>query len=123
MAHPVTYRRVYDEPHADDGRRVLVDRLWPRGMRRDSDRLDEWLPEIASSPELRKWYGHDTTRFDEFQRRFFDELDDPAHAAARQHLQELARDGHLTLLTATRDVDHSQAAILAGWLNRHRKRR
>ncbi len=112
----VAYRRIYDEPQADDGRRVLVDRVWPRGVRRDAGRFDEWLPEIAPSTELRKWYGHDPTRFEEFRRRFLDELRDPARADAKRHLRELAHGGHLTLLTAARDLEHSQAAVLAEWL-------
>ncbi len=118
MAGQVSVRRIYDEPRPDDGRRVLVDRVWPRGVRRDAGRFDEWLPEIAPSPELRKWYGHDVERFEEFRRRFLDELEDPARADAKSHLRELAHDGHLTLLTAARDVEHSQAAVLAAWLNR-----
>ena len=115
----VAYRRIYDEPQADDGRRVLVDRVWPRGVRRDAGRFDEWLPEVGPSNELRKWYGHDTTRFDEFRRRYLDELRDPARADAERRLRELAHGGHLTLLTASRDLEHSQAAVLAEWL-RHR---
>lgn len=93
-----------------------MDRVWPRGIRKDADRFDEWLPGIAPSNELRKWYGHDPARFDEFRRRFLAELDDPAHADAKRRLRELARDGHLTLLTSARDAEHSQAAVLADWL-------
>jgi uncharacterized protein YeaO (DUF488 family) len=74
------------------------------------------LPEIAPSTDLRKWYGHDPERFAEFRRRFLDELRDPARDVAKQRLRELARDGHLTLLTAARDPEHSQAAVLAEWL-------
>jgi uncharacterized protein YeaO (DUF488 family) len=123
MASSVTFRRIYDEPQPDDGRRVLVDRVWPRGIRRDAGRFDEWLPEIAPSPQLRKWYGHDPDRFAEFERRFLEELDDPARASARSHLRELSRETRLTLLTAARDVEHSQAAVLAAWLNRGRRKR
>lgn len=117
MARRVDVRRIYEEPRDDDGRRVLVDRVWPRGVRRDAGRFDEWLPEIAPSNELRKWYGHDPTRFEEFRRRFLDELDDPAREQAKRRLRELARGGHLTLLTSTRDAEHSQAAVLAEWLS------
>lgn len=117
MNRTVTYRRIYDQPQAGDGRRVLVDRVWPRGIRRDSGQLDEWLPEIAPSTELRKWYGHDPTRFAEFRRRFLAELDDPARASAKRRLRELAHAGPLTLLTAARDLTHSQAAVLAEWLS------
>lgn len=117
MNRTVTYRRIYDQPQAGDGRRVLVDRVWPRGIRRDSGQFDEWLPEIAPSTELRKWYGHDPTRFAEFRRRFLAELDDPARASAKRRLRELAHAGPLTLLTAARDLTHSQAAVLAEWLS------
>ncbi|HEY7223445.1 MAG TPA: DUF488 family protein [Micromonosporaceae bacterium] len=123
MDRTVAYRRIYDEPEAEDGRRVLVDRVWPRGIRRDAGRFDEWLPEIAPSTDLRKWFGHDPARFDEFRRRFLDELDDPARANAKQRLRDLAHDGHLTLLTAARDLEHSQAAVLAEWLRHHARRR
>jgi uncharacterized protein YeaO (DUF488 family) len=123
MATSVTFRRIYEEPQPDEGRRVLVDRVWPRGISRDADRFDEWLPAIAPSTELRRWYGHEADKFAEFERRFLDELDDPARAEAKDHLRELAQEGHLTLLTAARDVEHSQAAVLAGWLNRARRHR
>ena len=116
MTRKVAYRRIYDDPQADDGRRVLVDRVWPRGVRRDAGRFDEWLRDIAPSTELRKWYGHEPGRFDEFRRRFLAELDDPARATAKERLRELAHDGNLTLLTATRDLEHSEAAVLADWL-------
>jgi uncharacterized protein YeaO (DUF488 family) len=116
MTRTVSYRRIYDEPQANDGRRVLVDRVWPRGVRRDAGRFDEWLPGIAPSAGLRKWYGHDPARFDEFRRRFLDELDDPGRANDKQRLQELAHGGHLTLLTAVRDVEHGHVVVLAEWL-------
>ncbi len=114
----VTYRRIYDDPEPGDGHRVLVDRVWPRGVRRDEAAFDEWLPAIAPSTELRKWYGHDPERFAEFRSRFLDELKDPERADAKQHLRELAHGGHLTLLTAARDLEHSQAAVLAEWLSK-----
>jgi uncharacterized protein YeaO (DUF488 family) len=118
MTRTITYRRIYDDPEPGDGRRVLVDRVWPRGLRRDAGRFDEWLPEIAPSTELRKWYGHDPSRFDEFRRRYLGELADPARASGKRRLRELAHEGRLTLLTAARDLEHSQAAVLAEWLNR-----
>ena len=114
----VRTRRVYDEPRASDGRRVLVDRLWPRGLSRDAAHIDEWLKAVAPSGELRRWYGHDPARFDEFRRRYGDELREPEPAAALLHLRELAAAGTVTLLTATRDLEHSQAADLAMRLRR-----
>jgi uncharacterized protein YeaO (DUF488 family) len=109
----VRARRVYDEPEPSDGRRVLVDRLWPRGLAREAAHIDEWLKAIAPSDELRRWYGHDPAKFDEFRRRYGDELQEPERAGALLHLRELAASGQVTLLTATRDLEHSQAADLA----------
>ncbi len=113
MASDVHVRRIYDEPSADDGARVLVDRVWPRGMKKDAAHLDEWLKDVAPSTELRTWYGHDPAKFAEFRRRYLAELAEPERAAALDRLRGLAGEGPLTLLTATRDVDHSQAAVLA----------
>jgi len=110
----VRVRRVYDEPSAADGARVLVDRVWPRGLRKDAIRLDDWARDVAPSSELRTWYGHDPARFGEFRRRYLGELTGSAQRAALGRLRALAWSGKpLTLLTATRDVDHSQAAVLA----------
>jgi uncharacterized protein YeaO (DUF488 family) len=105
-------RRVYDDPSRDDGTRVLVDRVWPRGLARSAVRMDEWARAVAPSAELRRWYGHDPSRFDEFRRRYEAELAEPERQEAVRHLRELARSGPLTLLTATRDVEHSQARVL-----------
>jgi uncharacterized protein YeaO (DUF488 family) len=113
---PVRARRVYEEPEAADGRRVLVDRLWPRGLARQAAHVDEWLKAVAPSDELRRWYGHDPARFGEFRRRYTAELQDPERGQAFLHLRELAAAGPLTLLTATKDLAHSQAADLAGRL-------
>jgi uncharacterized protein YeaO (DUF488 family) len=108
--------RVYDERTERDGTRVLVDRLWPRGLTKDRADLDEWCKQIAPSAALRRWYGHDPDRFTEFARRYRLELDDPERAAHLQHLRGLARRQTLTLLTATRHVDASEAAVLADLL-------
>ncbi|GAA3970408.1 DUF488 family protein [Actinomadura viridis] len=118
MAERITYHRVYEETGPREGRRVLVDRVWPRGMRKEDAHLDEWLRDIAPSTELRRWYGHDPDRFDEFRRRYLAELGDPGHAGAAERLREMAAHERLALLTATRDLDHSQAAVLAEWLTR-----
>ena len=104
----VRARRVYEAPDAADGRRVLVDRLWPRGLAKAAAHIDEWLKAIAPSDELRRWYGHDPAKFGEFRRRYGDELRDPERAAALAHLRELAAAGPVTLLTATRDLEHSR---------------
>jgi uncharacterized protein YeaO (DUF488 family) len=109
----VRVRRVYDDRSPEDGTRVLVDRIWPRGLAKATAQLDEWAKVVAPSTELRRWYGHDPRRFDEFRRRYGAELAEPERQAAVRHLLELARSGPVTLLTATRDTDHSQAAVLA----------
>ncbi len=114
----VDARRVYDEREPTDGCRVLVDRIWPRGLRKDDPRLDEWCQDAAPSRDLRTWYAHAAERFDEFQSRYLSELDAPTGAAALEHLRSLAVDGPLTLLTATRDLELSHAAVLADLLNR-----
>ena len=105
--------RVYDHRTAEDGTRVLVDRLWPRGLTKDQADLDEWCKQIAPSAALRSWYAHDPHRFAEFGRRYRTELDDPGRAAALQHLRRLAQHQPLTLLTAARLADISEAAVLA----------
>lgn len=113
MERQVRLRRVYDDPSPDDGVRVLVDRVWPRGMSRTAVHLDEWTKDIAPSTQLRRWYGHRPERFTEFRRRYLIELRDAQPAATVDRLRELARTRPVTLLTATRDVEHSQAAVLS----------
>jgi uncharacterized protein YeaO (DUF488 family) len=109
----VRLRRVYEEPSPEDGVRVLVDRLWPRGLTKEKAALDEWVKDIAPSTELRRWYGHDPARFEEFRRRYEQELAEPGPAKALAGLRETAGRQTITLLTATRDIDHSEAAVLA----------
>jgi uncharacterized protein YeaO (DUF488 family) len=117
-AAQVQVRRVYDPPEPDDGQRVLVDRLWPRGVSKERAHLDDWCKDIAPSTELREWYGHDPDRYAEFARRYRTELRDPERAAGLAHLRELAGQGRLTLLTATRRSDISEAAVLADLLTK-----
>jgi uncharacterized protein YeaO (DUF488 family) len=106
-------RRVYEQVEPSDGRRVLVDRLWPRGLSKEKAHLDEWLKAVAPSDELRHWYAHQRTKFDEFTRRYKTELTEPDRAEALAHLRDEARSGPVTLLTATRDLQHSEAEVLA----------
>lgn len=108
----VRARRVYEEAAPSDGRRVLVDRLWPRGLSKDRAHLDEWLKAVAPSDDLRRWYGHEPGKFAEFTRRYRAELNDPERAEALRHLRDEARSGPVTLLTATRDLEHSEAEVL-----------
>ena len=116
----VRVRRVYDPPDPADGQRVLVDRLWPRGLSKNAAALDEWAKAVAPSDELRRWYGHEPDRFTAFRERYGAELQAPERADALAHLRQLADSGPLTLLTATRDVEHSQAAVLAERLRKAR---
>jgi uncharacterized protein YeaO (DUF488 family) len=109
--------RIYHLPPGHDGTRVLVDRLWPRGLRKDDAPMDLWCKEVAPSNELRHWYGHDPALFDEFSARYQAELADPARAAALDRLRELSREGPLTLLTATKTPEISHAEVLARLLN------
>lgn len=105
--------RVYDPVDPADGQRVLVDRLWPRGIRRDDPRVGEWMRDAAPSTELRRWYGHDPERFEEFQTRYEAELASGSAHDAVLRLRALADPGPVTLLTATKDVDRSEVPILA----------
>jgi uncharacterized protein YeaO (DUF488 family) len=98
----VRVRRAYEESEPGDGARVLVDRIWPRGLTKAKAALDEWCKHVAPSDELRKWYGHQPGRFEEFGRRYRLELQDPTRAEALAYLRRLAKNRQLTLLTATR---------------------
>lgn len=111
--HKVTVRRAYDAPAHGDGKRVLVDRIWPRGLSKEKADFDEWCKDVAPSTELRKWYNHDPERFAEFGTRYRVELKEPDRAEALEHLRALARQGNLTLITATKQADISEAAVLA----------
>jgi len=108
--------RVYDDAGPDDGQRVLVDRIWPRGVRKDDPRVGTWCKDVAPSKELREWYQHRPERFDEFAARYTEELHDNP---ALEELRKLTKGSVVTLVTATRDVDISQAAVLAKLLGSH----
>jgi uncharacterized protein YeaO (DUF488 family) len=107
----VRVARVYDDPSDEDGTRVLVDRLWPRGLRKELAHLDSWCRSVSPSTELRVWYGHDPERFEEFTDRYRAELAGPDRQAALRSLAELT--GTVTLLTATAALEISHAAVLA----------
>ncbi len=106
----VRLKRAYDSPAATDGTRILVDRLWPRGVRKADAALDDWVRELAPSAELRKWFGHDPARWPEFQRRYVRELRD--HAKEIERLRALARTGPVTLVFGARDEEHNDAVVL-----------
>jgi uncharacterized protein YeaO (DUF488 family) len=110
--------RVYEEPEPDEGERVLIDRLWPRGFRKGDPRVGRWMPAVAPSTELRRWYGHQPERFDEFADRYADELKTEEGAQALAELRAMVRGGPVTLVTAARDLDGSHVAVLADLLSR-----
>jgi uncharacterized protein YeaO (DUF488 family) len=112
----VRLKRAYDAPAPEDGYRVLVDRLWPRGVSRDRARLDDWQKDLAPSAELRQWFGHDPSRFEEFRRRYVEELrrERPRLTAIRRR----ARHGTVTLVYSARDSEHNDAVVLAEVLRR-----
>lgn len=105
-------KRAYAPPDAGDGTRVLVDRLWPRGLSKAQAHIDLWLKEVAPSAELRTWFGHDPQRFDEFRRRYLLELRNEAAGQALKQLRDLAQQGTVTLIVAARDAAHSDGAVL-----------
>jgi uncharacterized protein YeaO (DUF488 family) len=107
----VRLKRAYEPALASDGYRILIDRLWPRGLSRERVRLDEWARELAPSSELRRWFGHDPARFDDFRRRYSEEL--ASHEGKLRELRRRAREGTLTLVYGARDTEHNDAVVLA----------
>lgn len=111
MPSTIIAKRIYEPVEESDGTRILVDGIWPRGVRRSEWPKGSWRPDVAPSRQLREWYRHDPDRFDEFVRRYREELD------TRESVADLLGvNGHLTLLTATRDLEHSHAAALRDYL-------
>ena len=108
----VAIKRAYEAPAPTDGARVLVDRLWPRGLSKARARVDLWLRDVAPSTELRKWYSHDPAKFAAFRERYLHELEREPGRAALDQLRELARKGPVTLIFGARDGEHSEAAVL-----------
>jgi uncharacterized protein YeaO (DUF488 family) len=117
----VRVKRVRARPATDDGHRVLVDRLWPRGVSKETANLDEWLPDLGPSDELRTWFAHDPQRFDEFRRRYHEELHE--RRGLLSDLRRRARSGTVTLLFAAKDERHNNAVVLAEALRRGVRRR
>ncbi|HEX8753873.1 MAG TPA: DUF488 family protein [Solirubrobacterales bacterium] len=112
----IRLKRAYEPAEPADGYRVLVDRLWPRGLSRGRAGIDEWERELAPSTKLRQWFGHEPSRFPEFRRRYLEEL--RAHRPLLAELRRRARDGTLTLVYAAKDSDHNDAVVLAEVLRR-----
>ncbi|MEO8687902.1 MAG: DUF488 domain-containing protein [Solirubrobacteraceae bacterium] len=107
----IRLKRAYDPAEPTDGYRVLIDRLWPRGVSREQAELDDWEKELPPSTELRRWFGHDPGRFDEFRRRYIEELRD--RRAGLTGLRRRAREGTLTLVYSAHDTEHNDAVVLA----------
>jgi uncharacterized protein YeaO (DUF488 family) len=115
----VPIKRAYEPATASDGYRVLIDRIWPRGVTREEAQLDEWARELAPSAELRRWFGHDPGRFEEFRSRYTEELG--AHEEKLRELRRRAGEGRLTLVYGARDTEHNDAVVLADVLRRGRR--
>jgi uncharacterized protein YeaO (DUF488 family) len=117
----VRLKRVYEPAAASDGHRILIDRIWPRGVTHKEAHLDEWAPELAPSSELRRWFGHDPARFEDFRHRYTEEL--AAQQVKLRELRRRAREGTLTLVYSARDTEHNDAVVLAQILRRGRRSR
>ena len=115
----IKIKRVYEPFDARDGVRFLVERLWPRGMRKDSLRMDGWLKDVAPSAALRRWFGHDPAKWDAFRRRYAAELDDQSEAW--QPILEAAQRGDVTLLYSSHDTEHNNAVALRAYLEQQLK--
>ena len=116
---PIDLKRAYDPPTKNDGRRLLVDRVWPRGIAKDDLQIDAWLKDLAPSTELRKWFGHDPAKWDEFRKRYALELEQ--RPKALEELVEKARAGRVTLVFSAKDTQHSNAVALRENLERRLK--
>jgi uncharacterized protein YeaO (DUF488 family) len=118
MSSNVRLQRAYEDPGPDDGHRVLVDRVWPRGRTKAELRLDEWARDLGPSTQLRKWFGHDPARWTEFQSRYQAELADPERSRALDALATIARTGRVTIVYGARDREHNQAQVIADEIER-----
>ncbi len=115
----IAIKRIYEPAQKEDGARILVDRVWPRGLSKDAAAVDHWARDLAPSTALRKWFGHDPAKWDEFQRRYREELED--RASELNELIDAHGDGPMTLLFGAKDVEHNQAVVLKDVLLRWRK--
>lgn len=117
----VRIKRIYSKPSAQDGLRILVDRVWPRGCTKERARLDAWRKDLAPSTGLRTWFGHDPVKWDEFCRRYREELDQPDQRSAIEELARLAHKHRLTLLFGAADTEHNQAVVLKEVIDREER--
>jgi uncharacterized protein YeaO (DUF488 family) len=112
----VKLKRVYEEPSPDDGYRILVDRLWPRGIKKSAAGLSAWLKDLAPSDELRRWFSHNPQRWPEFRQRYLQELEDPAKAPLVKDLLDRVRQGTVTLVFAAKDEERNNAVVMKTFL-------
>lgn len=113
----VKLKRVYEEPSPADGHRILVDRLWPRGLKKEEAHLEDWLKDLAPINELRRWFSHDPQRWEEFHRRYLQELEDPVKAPLLDDLLTRARQGTVTLVFAAKDKERNNAVVMKTFLD------
>jgi uncharacterized protein YeaO (DUF488 family) len=106
----VKIKRIYESPSIDDGKRIYIDRLWPRGMKKEEVKMDEWLKEVSPSDRLRKWFGHDPSKYAEFKRRYKKELEE--HSGILERIRKEAKKGTVTLLFSAKDVEHNNATAM-----------
>ncbi|SRR5579864_1854356 len=119
VSHELKIKRVYEKPEKNDGKRILVDRLWPRGLTKEKAKVDLWLKDIAPSTELRKWFGHDPRKWRSFRGRYQTEL--KHHADQLELLKSKAKKGPVTLIYGARDQEHNEAVVLKEFLERTSK--
>lgn len=118
MAHAIELKRIYEPADKGDGARILVDRLWPRGVSKEEAALDAWLKDLSPSTALREWFGHDPDKWAEFRTRYFTELEGEAETEALSELRDWMRKGRVTLLFAAHDEAHNNAVALREYLQR-----
>ena len=116
---PISFKRVYEKPGLKDGKRILVERLWPRGLKKDEAKIDEWLREVAPSTELRKWFGHDPAKWDEFKERYWKELDKKNDIISK--LAKERRENKVTFVFAAKDQQHNNAVALKEYIENQLK--
>lgn len=112
----IRLKRIYDDPSDDDGQRVLVERLWPRGMTKQRAAVDHWLKNLAPTPELRRWFGHDPEKWLTFRRRYWKQLQQPHNQPQIAMLRKMSQDGTVTLVYASRDPQRNNTAVLKAFL-------
>ena len=115
-------KRAYEAAENDDGKRILIDRLWPRGVSKVEARIDEWMKDLAPSTELRQWFGHDTDKWEEFRKRYKKELASPEGTRLLEDIARRARSGPITLVYGAKDTEHNNAKVLEEIINEHRTR-